>query len=533
MTVADTVSLSIAPAATPAAGSRWQRVAASPAALAVTLSALAFGVRSIGLTRAFELWVDEMLYADLGASVSRGELPRLPDGPFFLHPPGFFLLEGGVIKLFGLPTADSMNLVYDLRWLSAALGALTIGLVFLLIRRVAGTWPAVWGALVLVFEPFVLRINSRVFLETVAGLAVVAGLLILVHHLQRRGARRPTLRLLGAGLCLGYAVFTKDLFAFYAVLPVALAVVWKRTLLFREAAVVLLGSVVPYWIYLVVLSIGGYLGAWGTAKGKGLLRLNAPGAPSLIGRLADQSQHYGTSYLLLLLCPLAGLVAAFSSRPERRFIGLTAVVMGALGGYLAVFGTFEEHFGFPIMVASVTALAVCAAMAVEHRPRRQRLVVALLAVFLAAGSVLALRLELTPDNGFRQFRAWAAIHLPKDARVGVTNDTAVRAFRDAPHFGGWATAEVLEANSARYVLTVSLPTEQGYALARPELLTWLEATETPVFHAEGPTNGELVLWRLHPDKLAAAATRGVGGPPPAALDAGTAGSAVGGGRGTG
>src|SRR3954469_24948143 len=172
MTVADTFSFSNAP---PAAGSRWQRVAASPAALAVTLSALAFGVRSIGRTRAFELWVDEMLYADLGASVSRGELPRLPDGPFFLHPPGFFLLEGGVIKLFGLPTADSMNLVYDLRWLSAALGALTTGLVFLLIRRVAGTWPAVWGALVLVFEPFVLRINSRVFLETVAGLAVVAG----------------------------------------------------------------------------------------------------------------------------------------------------------------------------------------------------------------------------------------------------------------------------------------------------------------------------------------------------------------------
>ena len=61
-------------------------------ALALILGA--FGVRSVGLTSSFELWVDEMLYAELGASVARGEMPNLPDGPFFLHPPGYLHPRG-------------------------------------------------------------------------------------------------------------------------------------------------------------------------------------------------------------------------------------------------------------------------------------------------------------------------------------------------------------------------------------------------------------------------------------------------------
>src|SRR5664279_3246963 len=74
------------------------------------VSWLAFNVRSIGLSRGFELWVDEMLYADLGKSVSLGQLPNLPDGPFFLHPPGFFLLEGWFINLNGI-SDSGMDLV--------------------------------------------------------------------------------------------------------------------------------------------------------------------------------------------------------------------------------------------------------------------------------------------------------------------------------------------------------------------------------------------------------------------------------------
>ena len=517
----------------------WRHVLASPPLAAVMLGALAFGVRSIGLTRSLELWIDEMHYADLGASISRGELPALADGPFFLHPPGFFVIEGLVIRLFGLDVGDSMELVYDLRWLTAALGGISVALAFLLIWRAAGSWPAAWGALVLAFEPFVLRTNGRVLLETAAVVAVLAGLLLLVSHLERRGRERPVRRLLAAGLLLGYAVFTKDVFAFYAVVPVLLAVAWRRTLELREAGTVLLGVATPYAVYMVFLWLTGYLGAWSTAKGSGVLRLvgaeqttgfNAPGAPSLVERILDQAQHYGTSYLLLLLCPLAGLLAASSSRPGRRLIGLTAAVMGSLGIFLGLFGTLEEHFGYPIVVAGVTSLAVCAAMVVERRPSLRRATVLVLSAFLAVVGFLGLRLELSEDDGFRSFRAWAEADLPRDARVGVTNDTAIRAFRDDDRFGPWSTADLLEENGAEYVLTVSLPTEQGYARARPDVLEWLEDNGRPVFRDEGATNGETVLWFVEPEELAVAAARDIGGPPPPPVDAGTAGEAVPGGR---
>jgi hypothetical protein len=522
-------------------GMRWDRLAASPALMATALAGVALGIRSIGLVRSFELWVDEMLYADLGASVSRGEMPRLADGPFFLHPPGFFLLEAGVIRLFAIPTRDSMNLVFDLRWLTAVLGSLTVGVAFLLIRRVAGDWPAAWGALALALEPFVLRINSRVFLESLGGLTLTAGLLVLVRYMQRpvagrlpRGRHRrrrrrvrrpgePTVHLLAAGLLLGYAVFTKDAFAFFALVPVVLAVTWKRTLALRDAAVVLAGAAVPYTLYLVVVSLTGYLGQLTRAKTAGVLRLvgthdttgfNAPGAPSLIDRLVDQVLHYGTSYVILLLCPLAGLVALSSERPERRLVGLTAVTTGAYGVYMVAFGTAEEQYAYPIMIAGVMALAVVARMAMDHGPTLRSATVPLLALFLAASMTLGTLQETTRDDGLRTFRTWAQEHLPATARVGATNGTSGYAFADDPRFGPWSTPALLQARGAQYVLTFDLPTRQGYGLARPEFLDWLEVNATPLFRSFGPTHGETVLWYIDAQKLALAAAENIGGPPP-------------------
>ena len=515
----------------------WLSRAGAPAlALAAALAAVAFGVRATGLSSSFELFSDEMLYADLGSSLSRGEMPQLADGPFFLHPPGFFLIEAAVIRLFGLDTGDSMSLVYDLRWLTAVLGAISVGLTFLLLRRVAGPWPAVWGALVLAFEPFVLRNNSRVFLESAGGVAVLAGLLVLVHELpgnhervryngtiRERWPGLPGRRLFVAGLLLGYGVFIKDVFAFWAVVPVLLAVLWRGTLRRRAAVPVLLGTATPYSLYLVVLWATGYLGDWTRAKTLGVLRLvgvqqstgfNAPEAPSLLGRLIDHLTQYGVSYVLLALCPLAGVLASFSRRPDRRLIGLCAVVMGGLGVYLALFGTFEEHFGYAVMLASVAALAVCSAEFVERRWLPNRLVVTLTAGFLAVTAVLGIGLETTSDDGFRQFRAWAATNLPASARVGVTSGTAEWAFENDPRFGTWPTAALLELNHAQYVLTESLPIREGYVSARPALLDWLTRNATPVFRERGATNGETVLWFIEAPALEQAAAQDVGGPAP-------------------
>ena len=222
----------------PPPGSGRARTLLSSRAGAVLLPTLllvvaAFGFRSIGLTTSFELWVDEMLYAELGASVARGELPNLPDGPFFLHPPGFFIVEAIAIHLFGI-SGDRMDLVYQLRWVSAFCGALSVGLIFVILRRPIGAPAAFVAGLLAVFEPFILRNNSRVFIETTGMLAVLVGLALVVDHLCRDADQRSRLRLVVAGLALGYGLLTKDVLFVCTVVPVALAVLWRRTLPLRD-----------------------------------------------------------------------------------------------------------------------------------------------------------------------------------------------------------------------------------------------------------------------------------------------------------
>ena len=500
----------------------------------LALVLLALGVRAIGLTSSFELWVDEMLYAELGASVARGELPNLPDGPFFLHPPGVFVVEAIAIKLFGI-TGDSMELVYQLRWVSAVGGALSVGLIFVILRRAVGTPAAAVAAVLAVFEPFVLRNNSRTFLETTGTLFVLVGVALVVDHLARGGADRgrhpdPARRgridhsvvvLVAAGLALGYGVFSKDVLVVCAVAPVVLAAVWRRTVPLREAAILTGAAAVPYAAYLIVLVATGWFGDWFTAKSQGALRMlgfvqatgfNAPNSPSLVGRIIAQLGFFGTSYVLLLLCPLVGVIAALSARPERRFVGLVAVMMGLFGLYSAAFGTFEENYGYPVMIAAILGAAVTAVELAERFPGLRRTITVTCLVFTLAAAVLGIRTEATSDDGFLQVRRWAEAYLPGNAKVGVTNSTAELAFASDPRFGLWASLPDLAANDASYVMTQSLPTSLGYGYARPELVTWLAANATPMIAVPGPTNGVTTIWFISRPALEAGAAAGVAFP---------------------
>ncbi|MFD1521790.1 phospholipid carrier-dependent glycosyltransferase, partial [Pseudonocardia yunnanensis] len=504
--------------ATPGRTWTWQRLLAVLAPLVVALGA--FGVRAVGVTRSFELWVDEMLYAELGRSVSLGQLPNLPDGPFFLHPPGAFLLEGAVIRLFGL-SGDSMSLVFQLRWLTVVLGAVSVALAFLLVRRITGPAFAWTAAVVLAFEPFVLRNNSRVFLETSAVAAALAGMLVLVVELTG-GRGRPRLPVLvAAGLLLGFAVLTKDVIALYTVAPVLLAAIWRRTLHRQTVAVLLLTAALPYTLYLVVLQTTGHLVDWWEQKVSGFARafgavqdtgFNAPGSPSLVGRLLDQVGQFGSSYVLLVACPLAGLIACWSARPQRRLVGLAALCIGGFGVYSAAFGTFEEQYGYPVMIAGVVALAAVAAEYLERRPARMPAVATVGALFTGLVILLGVRAETTVDDGFEQARLWVQVNLPADARVSVTNSTGEFAFASDPRFGVWPSAPLMHANGVDYILTQSHPTSQGYGYAQPEMLDWLAANAQPVYRVDGPTNGSTVIWHVAPEVVERGAQLDVGEP---------------------
>ncbi|MBB5959658.1 4-amino-4-deoxy-L-arabinose transferase-like glycosyltransferase [Saccharothrix tamanrassetensis] len=474
-------------------------------------------MRALGLTRSFDLWVDEMVYARLGLTVSQGRLPHLDGHPFFLHPPGGFLFNGLLIDLFGL-SGNDMDLALALRWGNAVLGAVTVALGFLLISRVSGTGIAAGCATILAFDPFVLRNNSRLFLETPAIAVTLAGYLLLVRAMSGRG-RVPTGTAIAAGLLLGCGVLTKDATVVLAAVPLVLAVVWKQTLHVREAAVVLAAGAVPYLLYLVVVLFNGLLGAWGHAKLDGVERMigltqttgfNAPDTPNLVGRLIDQIGYFGTSYLLLAACPVVGVVAARSAHPARRLVGMCAVAMGALGIYAAAFGTFEEQYGYGVIVTGTLALGAAAAELRDSHPRLVKPGAVGLACLIVLTMALGIRVETTQDNSIQAVRDWVRHNLPADAKVGVTSNTAQWAFADDPRFGVWPSAPALRDNGATYILTHDLYTEQGYSYAKISVITWLRGNATPLATFTGPTNGDTVLWRIDPATLDKAAVQGVG-----------------------
>jgi hypothetical protein len=239
---------------------------------------------------------------------------------------------------------------------------------------------------------------------------------------------------------------------------------------------------------------------------------NSPNSPSLVDRIIDQLGRFGSSYVLLLVCPVAGLIAVLSARPARRYLGLVALVMGLFGMYSAAFGTFEEQYGYPVMIAGILAAAVSAVELAERFPRSRRAVAVGCLLFTAAATVFGIRTETTADDGFLRVRDWMRVNLPADARVGVTNSTGEWAYRQDPRFGVWASLPDLAENGASYVLTQSLPTSLGYGYAKPELLSWLAANAKAEIAVAGPTNGLTTLWSISPRALEAGAAARIADP---------------------
>ncbi|WP_236795433.1 glycosyltransferase family 39 protein [Amycolatopsis sp. GM8] len=478
--------------------------------LAVVVVLTAFACRALALPHGFELWVDEMVYTELGDTISQGHLPALEGIPFFLHPPGGFILEGAVIKAFGIH-GDLMAQALQLRWLNVVLGALTAGTGFLLVRAVAGLGLSLCCAALLAFDPFVLRTNGRVFLETPAVLASLAGLLVLVTALARK-ERLSTRRAVFAGMLIGYGVFSKDALVMFAAVPVVAAMFWRHTMHRRDGLTVLVSATAPYLAYLAVVGADGLFNLWSADKISGTRRLigldqttgfNAPGAPDLWSRLVDQVAHFGTSYLLLLVCPVAGLVAALSADRARRLIGLSALSMGLFGVFAILFGTLEEQYGYGVVVAGIAALGAAGA---ELRRPAALAAIALVVVTVVLGN----RVIAEPDDGLVRVRDWVTANLPATARVGVTNNTAQWAFRDDPRFGVWPSAGTMLTHDANYILTQSLPTSQGYGYAKYSMIEWLERNAQPRFTFTGPTNGQTVLWYVPPANLRRGADAGAG-----------------------
>ncbi|MEU4269072.1 glycosyltransferase family 39 protein [Streptomyces sp. NPDC026092] len=498
-------------------------------ALAALAAVVTATLRLVAVDRSGDVFVDELIYTELGRSAGAGGFPRTEEGLFFLHPPGFFYLQAGWTRLFGTDGGDVLTQVHDVRVLNALLAGVTAALLVLLVARVRSRGAGLIAGLVFAVDQFCIRQNDRALLETETMIWVLAGYLVLIPLARDAPPLRPRARAVAAGLLFGLAILTKDHSALITLLPllVAFAVNWGPPR--RFTALTLATAVVPYTVYLTLVRAFGHFDDFWYAKTNGLQRLlgieqetgfNAPGAPSLMGRLTAQLPEYAPTYAMLLLTPLALYLLLRRKDGVHRLLALfhASAVLTLL--YAFALGTLEEQALYLLFVPNLVALAVTLPLPARHAVTRRAAVAAgLSAAFLACAvlgpAAVYAKDRGRADDGFVQLRAYVTQHLPRGTTIatvdgGTSRGVSHYALNDLYRLDHWVSEEERAYERVQYVIVPWKVIEQGYgntSLAEVERLT--ERGQL-LFSFEGEMYGTLALYRIPLPDGARPAPEGIG-----------------------
>ena len=513
-------------------------------AMPVVVVAAAAGVlttvlRLVGLRHALDIFVDEPLYAELGHSVKSGGFPMVDGARFFLHPPGFFYLEAGWERLFG-SGADIVDSIYKLRPLNAVIAGATASALVLLVARAGSLRAAAATGALFALDPFCIRQNGRVLLETAMMFWVLLGYIVVLpigfarlRCLPPVAADSQRLRAICAGLLFGLAVITKDEAVLVTVVPLLVAAVARRTSRQRPLFLLAAGTTaVPYVIYVITVAAAGHLDEFWAAKSSGVLRLlgllqitgfNAPGAPSLASRLLDELPYFGTTYALLATSIVALVFLIRRGGPSERLLGVFFAAAVARLGYAVLFGTLEEQSLYIMVVPAFAVVGVAAALVEERYVTRRALeamLVTVLAVVIALDNHTYLQWRLNPDDGYVQLRTYMAAHVPAGARVAAADgDTraaetgdvlgpSARILGDRYRVTRWLSPAEQARKNVRFLVVPWREVDEGYSyLTRSDTLRVIKGAR-PLFALRDRTYGRLVLYRL-PRPARRSATAGV------------------------
>lgn len=491
--------------------------------IAVGAGALTLIIRLALHGRSFDVFGDEIIYTDLGRSVISGGFPHFEGQVFFLHGPGFFYLEASWARLMG-SQQGLVAWIYEMRTLNALLaGATAVVLVALATRASSLRAGAVTG-LLFALDPFCIRQNDRVLLETAMMLWVLLGYFVLSSLIGRPSPHRAWARAIGAGLLFGCAVLTKDEAGLLTVLPLVTAGVLRLGP--RRALILLTVSttVMVYAVYVVVVAANGYFGSLWQAKTAGIQRLlglvqvtgfHSSEGGSLTARLIAEGAYFATTYAALALGIPALVLALRRGGQLTRMLALFQGAAGVTLGYAVALGTLEEQELYLLIVptlltipAAVTLLrgASHASSSVRKRRRTTRITVSVAALTLTLNLTTCLLWERQPDDGFAHLLRYMAVHVPAGTAITIAagspppsqTDGGRYALEDRYRVGLWVTTPALRQEHVRYVMVEWGPIDEGYSYLAPAKVRSLVRGSRLVFSYWGRTYGQLALYELPP-----------------------------------
>jgi hypothetical protein len=390
----------------------------------------------------------------------------------------------------------------------------------LLGTRIASLWSGTAAGLLFALDPFCIRQNDRVLLETAIMLWVMLGYLVFATLIDRPMSRGSAARAVLAGLFFGFAVLTKDEGALLTMLPL-LAVLVLRWGPDRRLTLITIVTIVDvYAAYVTAVVASGYFSLFWRAKTAGLVRMlgavqssgfHSAGGGSLKARLFDEVSFFGTSYLLLALAAVAALVVLRRGTKQQRMLGLLYCAAGLTLAYAVGLGTLEEQELYLLVVPSLLIIPVAVttlrtASQDRRRPATPRkravartaVLTSALVLILGINLVTAVRWIRQPDDGFARLAQYVTAHVPAGTAIGAIQGDIESQYALGANYniGYWDTSSALTRARARYVVVEWGPVEEGFSLETPAQVRQLVAHSEVVFSFQERTYGDLELYKL-------------------------------------
>lgn len=469
-------------------------------------------IRLAMLNRSFDLFGDEVIYNDVGRGAASGGFPQYGGSIFVLHGPAFFYTEAGWAHLLSAPHT-LMSSIYQMRALNALFAAATAAVLVLLGARAASLRAGIAAGVIFALEPFCIRQNDRVFLETSMMLWVLLGYLVFIPLVEPPSRSHGRHRAVAAGLLFGCAVLTKDEGAILAVIPLLAAAVLRWGPRLSLTLLTVATTVASYAVYVAVLAANGHIGAffqvktWGLRRMLGLIQVtgfHSGKGLSLQARLLGEANYFATTYLILILAVPALVIVIRRGGPVSRLLGLVYCAAALALGYAVVIGTLEEQELYLLVVPSVLIITVAAELLLRTSTAWAVAAAVVLAVGLSVNLATGAQWLWRPDDGFARLLSYMSVHVPPgagvtDAAVGQSGDVGENILADyGYHVGSWVTPADRARNHVRYVLVPWAEVNQSYSYLSPAQVRQLIGPGTLVFSFRGRTFGDLALYRLPP-----------------------------------
>lgn len=529
--------------------------------LALVVFIFTFGLTVYRIEQAPDLFTDEIIYTRVGIrTAGEGALVWDSGEAFLIHPPLYFISEAAYFTFAGdphTPLYDAGNIfesVYSARHINALLSGLTAVILYFFGKRLHSNKLGLLLVLIFSLDPFILRVNRRAMLETMAGLLVTAGMVVYFIHSIPDPARRasnghilyyliPKPGLIVAGLLFGWALLTKEL-AFISLFAVAIFGVFefivnlrlpRRSTAPHHLVLTLIHNILPVFVVVIIAGLtyllypiwALHIGEWagfsqekilGGKRLLGLVQLtgwNRPGF-SIFDFLFQRLVDYGSSYLLIGLGGLATLglfLWARHLRPARLLIAW-GVALYPFFAFIALAGSGNDQFFYFLLVPAIVLVSYASVTISELGKVRlpfQRLFQYLPRIPLRAETVapLFLLILVVPfgifrwwtnyatgkDNGYAKFTQFVQAKLTPQEPLNASGDPIKfhYFFPSRPILDAATPEEAVKAGVHYFALTPK-DVRYQYGETSPQLAEWLQKQGKLLFVFNGDSYGDIYLY---------------------------------------